>query len=78
MHKHGLVLDSPITVRNHTMSVDCQPDLKLLLKINVTAVLSTFQSTDETVDDCAVRIFDSTTAAYDLPRSKPTGSFRNS
>ena len=71
MHKHGLVLDfttTPITVRNHTMSVDCQPDLKRLLKMEVAAVPSTFQSTDETVDDCAVPIFDSTTAAYDLPK----------
>ena len=71
MHKHGLVLDfttTPITVRNHTMSVDCQPDLKRLLKMEVAAVPSTFQSTDETVNDCAVPIFDSTTAAYDLPK----------
>ena len=71
MHKHGLVLDfttTPITVRNHTMSVDCQPDWKRLLKMEVAAVPSTFQSTDETVDDCAVPIFDSTTAAYDLPK----------
>ena len=54
MHKHGLVLDfttTPITVRNHTMSVDCQPDLKALLKMEVAAVPSKFQSFDATVDD---------------------------
>ena len=54
MHKHGLVLDfttTPISVRNHTMSVDCQPDLKPLLKMEVAAVPSKFQSTDKTVDD---------------------------
>ena len=50
------------------MSVDCQPDLTQLLKMKVTAVSSIFQSTDETVDDCAVPIFASTTAAYNLPK----------
>ena len=70
MHKHGLVLDfttTPITVRNNTMSADCQPDLTQLHKMKAAAVPSTFQSTDETVDDWAVPIFDSTSAAYDFP-----------
>ena len=37
MHKHGLVLDfttTPITVHNHTMSVDCQPDCPIHIPIN--------------------------------------------
>ena len=71
MHKHGLVLDfttTPISVRNNTMSVDCQPDLTQVHKMKVATVPSTFQSTDETVDDCAVPIFDSTSAAYDLSK----------
>ena len=71
MHKHDLVLDfttTPISIRSNTMNVDCQPDLTQLHKIKVAAVPSTFQSTDENVDDCAVPIFDSTSAAYNLPK----------
>ena len=60
-------ITTPITICSQTLSVNCQPGLRPLLEIKVAAVPSTFQSTEEIIDDFAVPIFDAATT-YDLPK----------
>ena len=76
LQKHGLVLDftaSPVKIRSCTNQPTCVQDVKPLLdsvrqvKNKICAVKAIAETTEESIDDCAVPLFGKNLVEFDMP-----------